>query len=164
MNSQMKDLLDDLKKNFEYNEQYRQLLSDIVDYIVYKKKSDTLSLLNEKTNFLNGSAFGKEEIEYVKESLVEIINTANSDELAGSAIETLSLFGDPQHIPMFRQKLELYLKRFIRANHPFTASIHALSNCCEEIKSGHSFGITEVEKNIQLAREYLTKLNKSVPW
>lgn len=162
MNSKLKELIDEAKQNYEYNSQYPQLLSELVEHIVFKRELSPA--LAEELNVPQLGRYSQEEIEYIKEGLVEIINTAQSDELAGSAIETLSLFGDQKHVPIFRQKLELYLKRFLRANHPFAACIVALNKCGEKIKSGSSFGIDDVDKNIQSARDYLTKFKKNVPW
>lgn len=162
MNGKLKELIDEAKQHYEYNSQYPQLLSELVEHVVYKRELSPA--LTEILNAPQPSRYNQEEIEYIKDGLVEIINTTQSDEIAGSAIETLSLFGDQKHVPILRQKLELYLKRFLRANHPFTACIVALNKCGEEIRSGSSFGIDEVDKNIQLARDYLTKFNKNVPW
>lgn len=162
MNAKLKELLNEIRQRYEYNDQFPQMLSDLVEHIV--KKTQLTPKLVEALNVPKLTQIGQGEVDYIKEILLEIISTSQSDELVGGAIETLSLFSDPKHAPILRQKLELYLKKILRANHPFTACIHALDNCGENLKHGTSFGIDEVEKNLQIARDYLLRHNRRIPW
>ena len=73
MNGKLKELIDEAKQHYEYNSQYPQLLSELVEHVVYKRELSPA--LTEILNAPQPSRYNQEEIEYIKDGLVEIINT-----------------------------------------------------------------------------------------